>query len=183
MSSVPASAVLSDMRHAWCVSSYKERLRVSFGWWTAALAMALVFGWIFGVVSGVTFGIEVAVVSLVLLAAALMKYGALTIAVDAEGLTLGRAHLDAASIGAVEALEPAPMREWLGTRADARAYIVIRPYLKRGVRVMVDDPSDPAPYWLISTRRPAELVAALGGTEEDQTNNATIGDNTGVEEE
>jgi hypothetical protein len=29
------------------------------------------------------------------------------------------------------------------------------------VRVHVNDPDDPTPYWMISTRRPDELVAAI----------------------
>jgi hypothetical protein len=29
------------------------------------------------------------------------------------------------------------------------------------VQVTVHDPADPVPYWLVSTRRPDELVAAL----------------------
>ncbi|MGA9746160.1 MAG: DUF3093 family protein, partial [Nocardioides sp.] len=35
------------------------------------------------------------------------------------------------------------------------------PYLARSVQVPVDDPGDPAPYWLVSTRHPQRLVAAL----------------------
>jgi hypothetical protein len=31
------------------------------------------------------------------------------------------------------------------------------------VRIEITDPSDSTPYWLTSTRRPDELVAALTG--------------------
>ena len=31
------------------------------------------------------------------------------------------------------------------------------------VKIDITDPSDPTPYWLTSTRRPEELVAALTG--------------------
>jgi len=41
------------------------------------------------------------------------------------------------------------------------AFLVIRPYLKSAVQVAVEDPADPTPYWLLSTRRPDRLVAAL----------------------
>ena len=53
------------------------------------------------------------------------------------------------------------MRLQAGRDADARAYLLLRPYLKRGVRIDLTDPSDPAPYWLISSRRPDGLAAAL----------------------
>ncbi len=42
-----------------------------------------------------------------------------------------------------------------------RAFLMLRPYLSRAVRVAITDPADPAPYWLISTRRPDDLAAAL----------------------
>ncbi|MFC6344403.1 DUF3093 family protein [Nocardioides hankookensis] len=39
--------------------------------------------------------------------------------------------------------------------------MLLRPYLKRAVRVEITDPADPAPYWLVATRRPEELAGAL----------------------
>ena len=50
-----------------------------------------------------------------------------------------------------------------GVDADARAYLLIRPYLKRSVRVELRDPRDATPYWLVSSRRPEQLVTALTG--------------------
>jgi len=48
-----------------------------------------------------------------------------------------------------------------GVRLDARAHLVIRGWADPVVKVTIDDPSDPVPYWLISTRRPEELVTAI----------------------
>jgi hypothetical protein len=48
-----------------------------------------------------------------------------------------------------------------GPEADARAYLLLRPYLKRAVKVEITDPADPAPYWLVGTRRPDQLASAL----------------------
>jgi len=53
-----------------------------------------------------------------------------------------------------------PVRE-RGRRLDARAWLCIRGWIQPVVKVNVHDPSDPVPYWLISTRNPNELVAAL----------------------
>ena len=41
-----------------------------------------------------------------------------------------------------------------GPDADARAYLLLRPYLKRAVRVEITDPADPAPYWLVELAAP-----------------------------
>ena len=61
----------------------------------------------------------------------------------------------------VAALDAAGMRRAAGVDADARAYLLLRPYLKRGVRVEIADPADPTPYWLVSCRRPDRVVAAV----------------------
>jgi hypothetical protein len=58
-------------------------------------------------------------------------------------------------------LDAEQTRRTAGTEADARAYLVLRPYLKRAVKVQITDPADPAPYWLVSSRRPEELAGAL----------------------
>ena len=58
-------------------------------------------------------------------------------------------------------LDAAASHRVAGVDADARAYLLLRPYVKRSVQVPVQDPADPAPYWLVSTRRPDRLAAAL----------------------
>ena len=62
--------------------------------------------------------------------------------------------IDAAHLGAAEALDAEQTRRVAGVEADARAFLLLRPYLKRAVRVEITDPADPAPYWLLGTRRP-----------------------------
>ena len=58
---------------------------------------------------------------------------------------------------------PRPPGAQAGRDADARAYLLIRPYLQAPVRVDVRDPADPTPYWLVSTRHPEQLAAAVRG--------------------
>ena len=64
--------------------------------------------------------------------------------------------------GAVAALDADQTRLVSGRDADARAYLLLRPYLNRAVRVEITDPADPTPYWLVSSRHPEALAAALG---------------------
>ena len=78
-----------------------------------------------------------------------------------EGLQVGRAHLPSRHVGHVEPLGPAATRALLGPDADARAWLQVRPYLDTAVRVDVDDPDDPTPYWVVSTRDPEAVAAAL----------------------
>ena len=96
-----------------------------------------------------------------LLILAFNAYGAARIVVADGVLQAGRARIEAGYLGAVESLDPEATRRAAGVEADARAYLLLRPYLKRAVKVHIDNPADPAPYWLLSTRHPDRLAAAI----------------------
>ena len=140
---------------------FAERLSVPLRWWVqgtmlvATLWLALVVAVPLYVAWTVT-GIGLAV-----MVSLFLSYGAARISVVNEELRAGRAHISTDHIGAVTALDADAMRLQAGRDADARAFLLLRPYLKRGVRVDLTDPSDPTPYWLISSRQPDRLVAAL----------------------
>lgn len=80
---------------------------------------------------------------------------------ETPSLHAGPAHIGVEHLGGVEVLDVDGMRAAMGPGADARAYVCQRPWVRQGVRVAVVDPRDPAPYWLVASRRPAELAAAL----------------------
>jgi hypothetical protein len=104
------------------------------------------------------------------IAVAIVLYGAVVVTLfattpivevtDAE-FGAGRAHLPLAIVKAVTAFDGSEATAERGVRLDARAYLLIRGWIPGVVRVDLDDPSDPTPYWLVSTRRPRRLVAAL----------------------
>jgi hypothetical protein len=140
---------------------YDERLGVPLRWWVqgvmlvATLWLALVVA-LPGAVAWLCTG-----VALALLAALLVSYGSARVKVEDGWLRAGRARIEAVHLGAVEALDAGETRRVAGPAADARAYLLLRPYLKRAVRVEITDPADPAPYWLLSTRHPDELAKAV----------------------
>lgn len=146
------------------MTNYRERLTAPVSWWLAAIGFALVWGWVFWVVT--TWPITITVTALLAAAGCYLvwRYGSVLITVGADGLRVGQAHLEPEFIGEATALNRAAYRARLGTEADARAYLVTRPYLDHGIAVAVDDPTDPAPYWLISSRHPEALAAALSPT-------------------
>jgi Protein of unknown function (DUF3093) len=96
-----------------------------------------------------------------LLALTLTSYGSARLTVTAGEFHAGRAHIDLAHLGPAEVLDAEETRLAMGPGADARAFLVMRPYLKRAVRVRVEDPADPTPYWLVGSRHPDALAAAL----------------------
>jgi Protein of unknown function (DUF3093) len=84
-----------------------------------------------------------------------------TIAVTDLALVAGRATLPLGLAGNVESFhEPEATRE-RGPTLDARAWLLIRGWIGPVVKVGINDPSDPTPYWLLSSRHPEKLAAAI----------------------
>ncbi len=76
-------------------------------------------------------------------------------------LVVDDAHLPVAVICGVSVVEAEERRRLLGLDAEPLAFIVQRPWISGGVRVDLDDPDDPTPYWFVSSRRPQQLAEAL----------------------
>ncbi len=146
------------------MSTYRERLIAPPSWWVVVVAFGFVWGWIMLVATNRPIAIGAALIALGVAGGLVWKYGSIVVESGPEGLRVGAAHLSPDEIGEVEALDARGLRAWLGPKADARAWLRTRPYIDEGVRVEVADPSDPAPYWLVSSRRPEALVAALRQT-------------------
>ncbi len=140
---------------------YSERLGVPLRWWVQGL-MFVASLWLAAVVAlpgalaWVVTAVAVAVLALVFVA-----YGSARVTIADGVLVAGRARIEGRYLGEAVALDAAETRLAAGREADARAYLLLRPYLKRSVKVPVTDPRDPVPYWLISTRHPRQLAAAL----------------------
>ncbi|MGI8887412.1 MAG: DUF3093 domain-containing protein [Nocardioidaceae bacterium] len=140
---------------------FEERLRVPASWWLLGLGAVVTIWWIIFVALSVAAASAVAALAAGVVAAGLWRYGAASIAADADGLRAGRAVLPTRHIGTVEPLDAERTRRALGVDADARAYLLVRAYCPESVKVSVDDPADPTPYWVISTRQAASLASSL----------------------
>ena len=142
-------------------AEYDERLGVPLRWWVqgtmlvASLWLAVVVA-VPGVIAWV-----VTIVAMGLLVLALVSFGSARVVVGDGEFRAGPAHIAAAHLGEVTPLDAEATRRTAGVDADPRAYLLLRPYLKRAVRVEITDPADPAPYWLVSTRHPDDLARAL----------------------
>ncbi|MET0446970.1 MAG: DUF3093 domain-containing protein [Aeromicrobium sp.] len=163
------------------MTTYRERLTAPLSWYIAALAFALVWGWVFIVATTWVFAIIVTVVLTAAGFGAVWRYGSLLVVVGADGLHVGRAFVETTHISGATSLDRASYRTQLGTGADVRAYLATRPYLDHGVVVTIDDPADPTPYWLVSSRHPDALAASLDPNH-PKNPNQTIGDTPRGEE-
>ncbi|MGI8394027.1 DUF3093 domain-containing protein [Leucobacter sp. W1038] len=84
-----------------------------------------------------------------------------TIEVSNGQLIAGSARISVSLLGDVETLDRDSLRAALGPGLDARSFLLVRGYIHSGVRVSVIDPSDPTPQWILTTRKPEELRAAV----------------------
>ena len=87
--------------------------------------------------------------------------GRLRVAVTATEFEVDDARLPLSVIADVVALDADGRREVLGVGSHPLAFVVQRPWIKGAVQVVLDDPTDPTPFWVVSTRDPVRLATAL----------------------
>lgn len=138
-----------------------ERLRVPLRWWAvstmfwASLLLAFLVAlpaWVAFLMAGVPSALTVVV---------FLSYGGAEVSVVDGTFQAGRAQIPVHQLAEPEPLGAADAKRAAGVDADARAYLLLRPYVSRSVKVRVTDPQDPTPYWLVSTRHPDTLAQVL----------------------
>jgi Protein of unknown function (DUF3093) len=136
---------------------HQERLTVP--WWGWLLTLVVVVGFTapfwFGALRWVAFVAPVAA------AVGLWWLGRIRVAVVDGELIVDDARLPVRFVADAVALDAAGRSELLGPAADPLAFVVQRPWIGGAVQVVLDDPADPTPYWLVSTRHPDRLASAL----------------------
>jgi hypothetical protein len=140
---------------------YRERLHVPLRWWVqatmflATLWLALIValpGWVAWAASTALLGVLYGIFGWL---------GSARVEVREGVPYAGPATIPLALVREAQALDKEATRRVHGVDADARAFLVTRPYISRAVKVSIDDPADPTPYWLISSRHPGRLASVL----------------------
>jgi hypothetical protein len=149
------------------MGSYRERLLVPVSYWLLAVPVVATLGaeayfFVDGIIPPLVIGVLFAIV-----AAFLINWSSATIEVAGAVLRAGRDTLALSGADEVIALDEKQAKALGGPRADPAAHLLLRPYLKRAVYVSLADPADGVPYWLIATRHPAELAAAIDSARHD----------------
>ena len=149
---------------------YRERLWVPWWWWLPGFALAAL------IALEVNQGVRalpnwVAFAVLLPVAAAVMLWFSKTElrvvsarpdqpAEDTE-LWVGVAHLPVSVISRSAEVPRSAKSAALGRQLDPAAYVVHRAWVGPMVLVVLDDPDDPTPYWLVSCRHPDRVLSAL----------------------
>lgn len=101
------------------------------------------------------------VVLLPLTALFLLFLNRFRITVTETEFRVGDARLPVKLIADVVALDANGKREVLGVASNPLAFVVQRPWIGPAVQILLNDPNDPTPYWVVSTRHPVELATLL----------------------
>jgi hypothetical protein len=139
---------------------YDERLTVPRSWWLIAVgagfSLALIllpFGTL-PLLAGLVGGTAMSAV-------AISSYGSARIRVVAGSLIAGDARIPVEALGEVTVLDAQEAVAWRLHKADPRAFMLLRSYVPRALKVEITDLDDPTPYVYLSTRSPERLAAAL----------------------
>lgn len=141
--------------------SYEERLSLPWWLWLALLGLAGLLATEIWMGSTGTRAWLPFVVLIPLTGAALWWLGRLRVAVRSGELLVDDARLPVGFVSDAVALDADGRREVLGVGADPLAFVVQRPWIAGAVQVVLDDPADPTPYWVVSTRQPVRLAEAI----------------------
>lgn len=145
---------------------YRERLWVSIWLWLLAFAIAVALATtvLIGTPSVLTWLPYSVLPAIAILA--MISLGRTRIEVT-EGpagreLQAGDARIPTRFIDRAAVVPSSARSAAMGRQFDPAAYAVHRPWIGTMVIAVLNDPDDPTPYWIFSTRHPEAVVAALG---------------------
>jgi hypothetical protein len=151
---------------------YRERLWVPWWWWPPGLGLAALIALevnqgVGGLPNWLPFAVLLPVAATVL-----MWFGKTEVRVvrgaDDTEVWVGGAHLPVSVISRSAEVPKSAKSAALGRQLDPAAYVVHRAWVGPLVLLVLDDPDDPTPYWLVSCRHPDLLLAALRDTPRDR---------------
>ncbi len=163
----PENEAAASARAETAAAVYSERLWVPLWWWPVALAItgllaAEIHMGAPGIRAWLPYVLLFPVPVWVLLWVSRHR---VEVARDGDGvleLRADRAHLPVTYVSRAAAVPGSAKSAALGRQLDPAAFVQHRPWIGPMIVLVLDDPDDPAPYWLVSTRKPEQVLAALG---------------------
>ncbi|GAA1480590.1 DUF3093 domain-containing protein [Gordonia sinesedis] len=146
---------------------YAERLTVPWWWWVAAAIFVGLVGYEIQLAARqAAWSIVGYVIVGLLVAAVLWSLGRPQVVVTADReLRAGKARLPRSVMARGAVIPPSAKSAAMGRQLDPAAFLMHHAWVKSMVLLVLDDPDDPTPYWLVSTRRPEKVLAALDLTD------------------
>jgi hypothetical protein len=144
---------------------YRERLWVPWWWWPLGFGVAAL------IAKEVNMGVRTLppwlpyVVLGAVAAGVLLWLGRVEVRVVQAGpdieLWAGQAHLPVSVVSRSAEIPRTAKSAALGRQLDPAAFVLHRGWVGPLVLLVLDDPDDPTPYWLVSARHPERVLSAL----------------------
>ena len=153
---------------------YSERQWVPAWWWIIGIAFAVLLGAQMGNNRGfwwfaITFVLVAAVIVWFLLH---LSSTVVKVEKDSDGtrwLVVGDANLPDNVVKRSLAVPKSAKQNALGRQLDPAAYLIHHAWVKELALFVLDDPEDPTPYWLVSSKNPEKLLRAFVPAQAEQT--------------
>ena len=140
---------------------YSEPLRTPWWWYLVGIGVAVILSAEFHVAGITAMNVIPYFVLIPLAIGVVWSLGHSRLEIADGEVHIRGAHLPLRYISGSIALDQRTLRRVVGREGDPAAFVSIRPWIGPGVQLWLDDPDDPTPYWIVSSRHPERVVAAL----------------------
>lgn len=145
---------------------YSERQWVPWYWWLIAAFIVALISAQFALNRAALWLYIPAIVLSILAVWVLISMSSTTVVVeeDPDGtrwLVTGQANLPHTVVSRSLAVPATAKRNAMGRQLDPAAFVVSHGWVPEMVMLVLDDPDDPTPYWLIASRHPEQLLQAF----------------------
>lgn len=145
---------------------YRERQWVPWYWWFMAAFVVAISTATVSLNRGIMWVIIPAILLSAIAVWVLVTWSNTVVQVeqDADGtrwLTVKDAQLPSDVVSRSTAVPATARRNALGPQLDPAAFLVTHGWVPEHVMLVLDDPEDPTPYWLIGSTNPEKLLAAF----------------------
>ena len=83
------------------------------------------------------------------------------ISINERELRIDKAHIEIKYVGKITVLDSDAMRLLRTRDADPAAFLAIKFWASKGIKIEISDPRDSTPYWLVTSKRGEKLAALL----------------------
>lgn len=89
-------------------------------------------------------------------------------------LVTGQANLPHTVVSRSLAVPATAKRNAMGRQLDPAAFVVSHGWVPEMVMLVLDDPEDPTPYWLVASKHPEQLLAAFLPEQQSDADQAAV---------
>jgi hypothetical protein len=153
--------VTDEPQRASVQARYRERLHTPWWWYLGGVAVAALLGAEFAVAIPRWWTWILFVVLILMCVAVVWRLSSGRLVCTDTTLSAGDRTIALDVIDSAIGLTPGELRRLVGRHSNPLAFTFVRSWVGPGVQLVLRDNADTEPYWVVSTRHPDRLLAAL----------------------